>query len=158
MTNPSAFGRRPQPQPSVPKGDVLGSYETYVEAQEVVDTLAKADFDVSKLAIVGNDLKTVERVTGKRTYGRAAISGAAGGAYLGLFLGILFILFSPEQGIGLVAAAAIIGVGFGMLFNIVTFSLNRRRRDFTSTHQVIASSYTIVVAPELTARAQELLQ
>ena len=157
VTNPSAFGRRPQLRPSVPKGDILGTYETYAEAQAVVDSLSKADFEVAKLAIVGNDLKTVERVTGKRTYGRAALSGAAGGAYLGLFLGILFILFSPEQGLALIAAAAVIGVGFGMLFNIVTFSLGRRRRDFTSTHQVIASNYTIVVDPELTARAQELL-
>jgi hypothetical protein len=157
VTNPSQFGRRPSALPSVPKGDVLGTYDTYLEAQQVVDTLAKADFEVSKLSIVGNDLKTVERVTGKRTYGRSAIAGAASGAYLGLFLGILFVLFSPESGIGVIAAAAIIGVGFGMLFSIVSYALNRRRRDFTSTHQVLATNYTIVVDPELTAKAQALL-
>jgi hypothetical protein len=158
VTNPSAFGRRPSALPSVPKGDVLGTYDTYAEAQQVVDTLAKADFEVSKLSIVGNDLKTVERVTGKRTYGRSALAGAASGAYLGLFLGILFVLFSPESGFAIVAAAAVIGVGFGMLFSIVSYALNRRRRDFTSTHQVLASNYTIVVDPELTAKAQALLQ
>jgi hypothetical protein len=157
VTNPSQFGRRPSALPSVPKGDILGTYDTYLEAQQVVDTLAKADFEVSKLSIVGNDLKTVERVTGKRTYGRSAIAGAASGAYLGLFLGILFVLFSPESGIGVIAAAAIIGVGFGMLFSIVSYALNRRRRDFTSTHQVLATNYTIVVDPELTAKAQALL-
>lgn len=157
VTNPSPFGRRPRVLPSLPKGDILGTYDTYLEAQQAVDKLAKADFEINKLSIVGNDLKTVERVTGKRTYGRSAIAGAASGAYLGLFLGILFVLFSPESGFGIVAAAAIIGVGFGMLFSIVSYALGRRRRDFTSTHQVLASNYTIVIDPSLTARAQELL-
>jgi hypothetical protein len=145
--------------PSIPKGDVLGTYETYLEAQAVVDRLSKADFDVSKLAIVGNDLKTVERVTGKLTYGRAALAGAASGAWLGLFLGLVLTVFSPPspQLFGLVGAALLIGAGFGMIFGVVTYAINRRRRDFTSTHQVLASNYQIISDPELTARAQQLL-
>jgi hypothetical protein len=35
--------------------------------------------------------------------------------------------------------------------------LNRRRRDFTSIHQVIAAKYEIMIDPSLTVRAQELL-
>jgi hypothetical protein len=157
VTNPSAFGRRPATLPSVPKGDVLGTYDSYIEAQSVVDRLAKADFEVKKLSIVGNDLKTVEHVTGKLTYGRAAGAGAASGAYFGLFLGILLILFAPTSGLGFVVAAIFIGAGFGMLFGIVSYALNRRRRDFTSTHQVLASNYQIIIDPEQTARAQEVL-
>ncbi|MFM9876759.1 MAG: hypothetical protein ACKVOG_02775, partial [Rhodoglobus sp.] len=53
--------------------------------------------------------------------------------------------------------ALIIGAGFGMIFGIVTYAINRRRRDFTSTHQVIASNYQIIIAPELTAKAQQTL-
>jgi len=157
VTNPSPFGRRPAVLPQVPKGDVLGTYDSYVEAQTVVDRLAKADFEVKKLSIVGNDLKTVEHVTGKLTYGRAAGAGAASGAYFGLFLGILLILFSPTSGLGFVVAAVFIGAGFGMLFGIVSYAINRRRRDFTSTHQVLASNYQIIIDPELTARANEVL-
>ncbi len=154
------FGRRAPALPSVPKGDVLGTYDTYLEAQSIVDRLSKADFTVAKLSIVGNDLKTVERVTGKQTYGRAALAGSASGAWLGLFLGLVFTLFTPPstQTLGIVGAALLIGAGFGMIFNIVTYTISRRRRDFTSTHQVLASNYQIIIDPELTAKAQQALQ
>jgi hypothetical protein len=157
VSNQSAFGRRTPVLPSIPKGDILGTYETYLEAQAVVDRLSKADFEVKKLSIVGNDLKTVERVTGKLTYGRAALAGAASGAWFGLFFGLLLFLFSPAPVLGFVAAAALIGAGFGMLFGIVSYALSRRRRDFTSTHQVLASNYQIIIDPELTAKAQDVL-
>ncbi|MEQ1737288.1 MAG: general stress protein [Rhodoglobus sp.] len=158
--NQSLFGRRAVPVPSIPKGDVLGTYDTYLEAQSVVDRLSKADFEVKQLAIVGNDLKTVERVTGKLSYGRAALAGAATGAWLGLFIGLVLTIFGPvtPESIGFAGAALIIGAGFGMIFGIVTYAINRRRRDFTSTHQVIASNYQIIIDPELTAKAQQTLQ
>jgi uncharacterized transporter YbjL len=160
VTNPSAFGRRGPVLPSLPKGDVLGTYDTYPEAAAVVDRLSKAEFDVAKLSIVGNDLKTVERVTGKLTYGRAALAGAASGAWLGLFFGLILTLFTPPtpQTFGFIGAALLIGAGFGVIFGIVTYAVNRRRRDFTSTHQVLASNYQIIIDPELTAKAQQTLQ
>ena len=159
MSNQSVFGRRGPALPSIPRGDVLGTYETYLEAQEVVDRLSKADFEVAKLSIVGNDLKTVERVTGKLTWGRAALAGAASGAWLGLFLGLVFTLFTPAtpQSFGFIGAALLIGAGFGMIFGLVTYGIQRRRRDFTSTHQVLASNYQIIIDPQLTAKAQQVL-
>lgn len=159
VSTPNAFSRRGTPQPSLPRGDVLGTYDTYPEAQSVVDRLSKADFDVKQLSIVGNDLKTVERVTGKLTYGRAALAGAASGAWLGLFFGLLLTIFTPPtpQSLSVLGAALLIGAGFGMIFGIVTYAINRRRRDFTSTHQVIASNYQIIIDPQLTAKAQQVL-
>ena len=159
MTNTNPFARRTPPQPALPKGDVLGTYDTYLEASSVVDRLSKADFDVKQLTIVGNDLKTVERVTGKLTYGRAALAGAASGAWLGLFIGLIFTIFTPPttQSLGITGAALLIGAGFGMIFGIVTYAINRRSRDFTSTHQVLASNYQIIIDPELTAKAQDVL-
>jgi hypothetical protein len=159
VTNPNAFSRRGAPTPSLPKGDVLGTYDTYLEAQSVVDRLAKADFEVKQLSIVGNDLKTVERVTGKLTYARAALAGAASGAWLGLFFGLVLTIFTPPtpQSLGYVGAALLIGAGFGMIFGIATYSFSRRRRDFTSTHQVLASNYQIIIDPQLTAKAQDVL-
>ena len=157
VTTPTPFGSRAPGIPTLPKGDVLGTYETYLEAQQVVDQLAKADFEVAKLAIVGNDLKTVERVTGKLTYGRAALAGAASGAWFGLFLGLLFFIFSSTPSLAFLGAATLIGAGFGMLFSIANYAISRRRRDFTSTHQVLASNYQIVIDPQLAAKAQALL-
>lgn len=157
MTSPNLFSRRAPALPTMPRGDALGTYDTYLEAQKVVDRLSKADFDVKQLSIVGNDLKTVERVTGKLTYGRAAITGAASGAWFGLFLGLLLFIFSATPNLGFVGAAALIGAGFGMLFGIANYSLSRRRRDFTSTHQVLASNYQVIIPSELVAKAEETL-
>nr|WP_194241469.1 general stress protein [Galbitalea soli] len=141
----------------MPKGEALGTYESYLEAQAAVEKLSRADFDVTKVSIVGNDLKTVERVTGKITYGRAAAAGAASGAWFGLFAGLLFFIFTTTPNVGYVLAAILIGAGSGMLFGVGTFAINRRRRDFTSTHQVIASNYQVVVPADQIVRAQEAL-
>jgi hypothetical protein len=136
---------------------VLGTYDTYLEAQDVVDRLAKAEFDVKNMAIVGNDLKTVERVTGRLSYGRAALSGIMSGAWFGLFLGAALFLFVSSTNISFLAAALLFGAGFGMLFGVIGYAASRRRHDFTSTHQVLAANYDVIINPSLTAKAQALL-
>lgn len=152
------FSRRAAQTPTLPRGDVLATYDTYDDAMRDVDRLAKADFPVKQLSIVGSELHTVERVTGRMTYAKAAIAGAASGAWMGLFFGLLLVLFSGSaDSFIFVGAAVLIGAGFGMLFGVVNYSLRRRRRDFTSTHQVIAGKYEIIIAPHLTLRAQQLL-
>lgn len=160
MTQQGPFGGRARALfPTLPKGEIVASYESYADAQGAVDLLARADFPVARLSIVGNDLKSVERVTGKLTWGRVALAGAASGAWMGIFFGLLLIIFAPASpaGFGILIAAVLIGAGFGMLFGLVSYAINRRRRDFTSTMQVIASSYSIVVDPELAGRAGSLL-
>lgn len=158
MTDPGPLRRRGAGAPTLPRGEVLGTYETYPEAQRVVDRLSHAEFPVEKVAIVGNDLKTVERVTGRRTYGRAALAGALTGLWLGVFVGVVLVLLAPEEvTLSSLGAAALIGAGFGMLYGVVNAALTRRRRDFTSTHQVLASDYQVVVDPALVHRAREVL-
>lgn len=152
------LSRRPSVPPTVPRGEVLAAFDSYAEAQQVVDRLAKAEFDVAKLAIVGSDLKTVERVTGRLTYARAALGGGASGAWLGLFIGLVFVLFSPSPTVALVVAAVFIGVGFGVLFGVVSFAIQRRRRDYTSTQAVLASRYEVIIEPGLAAAARSVLQ
>jgi hypothetical protein len=144
--------------PAIPRGDVLGTYETYVEAQQVVDKLAKADFDVRQLAIIGSDLKTIERITGKLTYGRSALGGAATGAWFGLFAGTVLFLFASTPNVTYAVAVILIGAAFGMLFGIVSYAVNRRRKDYTSTNQVVATSYQVIAPANVIVRAQELLQ
>lgn len=141
---------------SVPRGDVIGTYETYPEAQAIVDRLAKAEFDVTQVSIVGNDLKTVERVTGKLSWGKAALSGAANGAFIGLFFALLLTLFNPDGagGLRLIAAVFLITAGVGVVLGLIMYAFTRRRRDFASTQQVLASNYQVIVPSELAARAQ----
>lgn len=160
MSNPGAnrgpLGRQPNLL-RVPKGDVLGTYDTYPEAQAVVDRLAKAEFPVAQLSIVGNDLKSVERVTRKLSWSRAALEGALSGAWFGLFVAVLLTFFSPTVNWGLFGAAILIGAAAGMLFRLVSYGISRRSRDFESTNQVLASNYQVLVDPTMLSQAQEAL-
>ncbi len=160
MSNPGAnrgpFGRQPNFL-RVPKGEVLGTYDTYPEAQAIVDRLAKAEFAVSQLSIVGNDLKSVERVTRKLSWSRAALEGALSGAWFGLFVAVLLTFFSPTINWGVFGAAILIGAASGMLFRLVSYGISRRSRDFESTNQVLATSYQVLVDPSLLSQAQEAL-
>ena len=160
MSTPSPFGGRvAQRFPSLPKGVTVASFETYQEAQAAVDKLAKAAFPVKELAIVGTDLTSVERITGTLSWGRAAGAGAISGAWFGTFLGLLFFIFAPSGAtLGILGSAVLIGAGFGMIFSVVSYSVNRRRRDFTSNIQVLARHYAIIITdPSHVARARNLL-
>jgi len=142
---------------SVPQGDVLGTYDSYVEAQKVVDRLAKAEFPIAKLAIVGNGLTSVEIVTRKRSWNRAALSGILSGAWLGIFLGLFMSLLSPTFTWQLFAAAVFIGAALGLFLQLGSYAIQRRNRDFESTTQVLAANYQIILEPGLLTRAQDAL-
>ncbi|WP_022890605.1 general stress protein [Agromyces italicus] len=159
MTNQTPFGGRAGREfPTLPKGETVASFESYAEAQAAVDRLSKAEFPVKELAIVGTDLTSVERITGKLSWSRAAGAGALSGAWFGLFLGLLFFIFAPSgASLGILGAAVLIGAGFGMIFSVVSYSLNRRRRDFTSVMQVLATRYAIIAEPAHVARARNVL-
>jgi hypothetical protein len=159
VSNQSPFGGRMSRQfPTLPKGETVASYETYAEAQSAVDRLAKAEFPVKELAIVGTDLTSVERITGTLSWGRAAGAGALSGAWFGTFLGLLFFIFAPTgASLGILISAVLIGAGFGMIFSVVSYSVNRRRRDFTSVMQVLATRYAIIADTAHLQRAREVL-
>ena len=145
--------------PELPKGDIVSTYDRYEDAKHAVDVLARASFPVRQISIVGNDVRSVERVTGRLTYGRVALMGALSGAYLGLFLGLLLFIFQPDNGaiLGVFAAAIAIGAGFGMLFGVLSYSMNRNRRDFSSVMQMIATRYDLIVDPDLLSEARRVL-
>lgn len=151
MTTPPLFSRN-RNIPSIPRGEVLQSVDTYAEAQSVVNRLAQSDYSVANIAIVGRDLVTIERITGRLTYAKVAMRGALNGAWFGLFIGFLFGASSTEATTVFLPATVAIGAGIGMLFNLVIYSMRRRRHDFQSVQQVVASQYEIIV-PNGTAEA-----
>ncbi len=151
MSRPGAVPRVPTP----PRGEQIAAYATYLEAQKAVDYLSDNKFAVELVTIVGTDLKMVERVTGRLTYGRVAIAGAASGAWFGLFVGLLLFMFSGQGGFLLTAIA--IGAGFGLLFSVLSYALTQGKRDFTSQSQIVASAYGILCAPERAGEARQLL-
>lgn len=142
---------------SVPKGDTVGSYTSYLDAQKAVDYLADQQFPVQLVSIVGNDLKMVERVTGRLTYPRVALSGALSGMWFGLFVGVMLSFFSTTPGYFSIVTSVLMGAAFFMLFGIVTYAMQRGKRDFTSTSQVVATGYDVVVSSEAANEARRLL-
>jgi len=140
----------------VPQGVTVGSYNSYLDAQKAVDYLADQQFPVQYVSIVGNDLKLVERVTGRLSYPRVAMSGLLSGVWFGLFIGLLLSLFSPGGAFSVVTSV-LMGAAFFALFGIVSYAMQRGKRDFTSTSQVLASSYDVIVAPEVAGEASRLL-
>ena len=146
--------------PTVPTGDVVATFSTYAEAQAAVDKLADTDdFPVQAASIIGSDMKSVERVTGRLSWGRAAGAGAASGLWIGLLFGLLITLFTPPTGsyFAELFGAILIGAAFGMVFGLISYGLTRRRRDFSSVMQIVASSYSIVVGGDSANRARNIL-
>jgi hypothetical protein len=143
----------------VPRGQVIATYDTNLEAQRAVDFLADEQFAVENVSIVGSDLKMVERVTGRLTRGRAAAAGAASGAWFGLFVGVLLSLFadSGTNGFALIIAALIYGAVFGAIFGFVSHALSGGKRDFTSRSKIVSSRYEIVVVWAQADKAREVL-
>ena len=58
----------------------LGVYDEYAAAQKAVDYLSDERVPVENMLIVGTELRQVERVTGRLTWGRVMIGGAGSGA------------------------------------------------------------------------------
>ncbi|OJV82241.1 MAG: hypothetical protein BGO37_04465 [Cellulomonas sp. 73-92] len=142
--------------PTLPQGETVASYSTYLEAQKAVDHLAEHQFPVQQVTIVGSDLKTVERVLRRLSYPSAAIGGFASGAWFGLFVGLILTLFSSSA-LDLMIPAVLFGGAFGLLFSVITYSLTRGRRDFTSSSQIVATSYAVLCASEHAGQARQML-
>lgn len=115
----------PPKLPTLPRGDQIAAFVTYLEAQKGVELLSDKGFPVQHVTIVGTDLKMVERVTGRLTYSRVAAAGLASGAWFGLFVGLVLSLFGGETTALPIFAAVGIGAGFGLLFSVLSFTMTR---------------------------------
>lgn len=141
----------------LPRGELLGRYTSYLDAQKLVDYLADNDFPVASVSIVGNDVRTVERVTAKLSYPKVALAGAAQGGMMGLFVGLLLSLFGGG-GNGLYQILSSIGLGMAiwMIAGVVSYSTRRGKRDFASSSQFVATSFDVVVDFEHAQAARTL--
>lgn len=152
--------------PGVYTGDVafaegrtsLGSYQTYPEAQAVVDRLSDDGFEVEHLRILGHGITSVEQVTGRMTVGRAALAGAGTGAWLGLLIALLLGLFTPLIGwFSLLLAGLGFGALWGAVFGAIAQWATRGRRDFRSAQGMVAQSYEVLVTSDRATQARRLL-
>jgi hypothetical protein len=135
----------------------LAVYDDYAAAQKAVDFLSDHEFPVEHCMIVGTDLKRIERITGRLTTGRVALGGLVSGIWLGLFVGLIFGLFTDEDFLGVVLSTMLIGALFGVVWALVGYAATRGQRDFSSVTTVVATRYEVLVEHKVAARARELL-
>ncbi|MCT1617447.1 general stress protein [Kocuria marina] len=142
-------------QTAAAKYETIARFPDYAEAQAVVDTLSDREFDVSTVKIVGEGLRSEEYVTGRLTKGRAALAGLGSGAWLGLFIGILFGLFAPAFGwLSIILWSVVIGAVWGAIFGFVAHLATGGKRDFKSVRTTAADTYLVQVQAE---RANEAI-
>jgi heat induced stress protein YflT len=145
--------------PTMPNGWPIGSYDTYAEAQAAVDYLADARFPVHDVTIVGVEPLLVERVSGRLSWGRVLGTGAASGAWFGLFVGLLLSMFAPVAGFafGPILVGLLTGTVFGLGFAALNYRATHGRRDFVSHSQIVARRYDILCQPRRAEDARALL-
>ncbi|MCK2237237.1 MULTISPECIES: general stress protein [Crossiella] len=154
----SFSGARPGGLPTPPTGWPIGSYVKYEEAQRAVDHLADSSFPVQDVTIVGVDLMLVERVTGRLTWGKVLGTGAASGAWFGLFVGVLLSLFNQDGiALGPILISLVTGVVFFMIFAAAGYATQRGKRDFVSASQLVAGRYDVLCSPRNAEQGRDML-
>jgi hypothetical protein len=147
-------GRRTDAAFRIPEGETLATFPGYPEAQALVNSLVTHGVPAQALSIVGADVTLVERVTGKIGYGRAALSSAMSGSWLGVLAGLVFVIISPTDIITPIVGGLFIGAGVGMVVGMLIFTFSKGpKRLFRSMQQVIAQSYRVVVEPQQHSQA-----
>ncbi|MGJ9405806.1 general stress protein [Nesterenkonia aurantiaca] len=142
----------------LPRGELLGRYRSYEDAQKLVDHLTAAeDFDVKALTIVGNDLRSVEHIRTRLTYPRVALGGAAQGAMFGAFIGLLIYLFSPEASIYNLALSVVLGMAIWMIIGVIGFAMRKGKREYASSSQLVATTFDVVCEFSAAQRARQLV-
>jgi hypothetical protein len=135
----------------------VATYPDYASAQRAVDYLSDNKFPVERTAIVGHDLRLVENVLGRLTIARAAVAGLASGAWFGLFIGLLFGIFTNSNWFAVVLVTVLIGAVWGAAFGAIGHAVTGGRRDFASRSSLQASQYAVIAAADVADEARALL-
>ena len=144
--------------PTLPEGEVVASYSSYERAQESVDRLARNEgFSVKSISIVGSDLKSVERVTGRMNTGKAALNGALSGLFLGMFFGATMMLFMPDVYLVTLLGVLLLATVFGAVWGMIVYAISPNKREFASMMQLTATKYDVIVPHGLAAEARQIL-
>jgi len=143
-----------RPADSRDEGEIVASTRDYESAQKTVSTLIAQEVPARDIAIIGQSVRTVERITGRLGYAAAARSGAVNGILIGLFLSAILVIGNPEVPMQLFVGFVFIGVALGMLLSLVTYAIVRRRRDFASVTQFAADHYEVRVQSTSLAKAR----
>lgn len=146
-----------RPAGSTAVGDTIASVRDYEAAQKTVSKLIAGDVPARDIAIVGQGVRTIERITGKLGYATAARQGAVNGVLIGLLLSAILVIGNPDVPMQLFLGFVFIGVALGMILSLITYAIVRRRRDFASVTQLAADHYEVTVLASSLAKAREVV-
>ncbi|MFL5998799.1 MAG: general stress protein [Streptomyces sp.] len=139
----------------------IASYPTYQEAERAVDHLSDQGFPVERVAIIGQDVRLVEQVTGRMGLGGAALHGAASGALPGALIGWVFGLLNwldpVVSGLLLAWYGLVFGALVGALLGLLVHAAQRGRRDFASVSFMQPGRYDVVADDAVADEAVRLL-
>jgi hypothetical protein len=135
----------------------VATFSDYESAQRAVDYLSDNKFPVERTTIVGTDLRLVEKVLGRMTTGRAALAGAASGAWFGLLIGLLLSIFTVSTWWALLLTGLVIGALWGAAFGAIAHAMTGGRRDFASRSALEAGQYAVLVDADYAEQARQLL-
>lgn len=145
-----------QSSPKMPSGTEVAAFRTHEEATAAVEVLAKDGFPLTAVTVVGSDLHLAERIIGKMTPTKVAISGATQGLMWGLMMGIFSMLFYTEATFLVPLILVCAGVLLGMVISVVGWSLSKNRGSFAVQSTMVATRYAVLVA-QMPDRAFKLL-
>lgn len=141
---------------------VVAAFPRYSQAERVVDFLSDRGFPVEHVTIVGNGLHTVEQVTGRLTYwkaaARSALTGAIIGALFGWLFGLLNLINPLVAGLLLALYGLVFGAILGAVIGLLGHAMTGGRRDFASVIATRADTYEVMVDADYAAGANDLLR
>jgi hypothetical protein len=138
---------------------MVEEYLRYEDAERAVDHLADRKYPVEHLTVVGCDLRLVETVIARLTWGRVALGGVATGAWIGLFVGLLLAIWtdSTSDGLAVIAGSTAYGAIFGTVFALFAYALTGGRHDYLSRSQIVPRKYELLADPDYAERARSAL-
>jgi hypothetical protein len=137
---------------------VISSFKQYADAQKAVDYLSDEKFEVSRIAIIAEELRYVEQVTGRLDSGRAALQGLIRGGMLGSLIGLVVGFLSTAPTLELVIRGAFVGLLFGLSSSLITYWMTGGQRDFSSFASMQAGRFDVVADDEVADKAAGILE
>ncbi|GAB3623535.1 hypothetical protein GCM10027418_16180 [Mariniluteicoccus endophyticus] len=135
----------------------VGMFDKYADAQAAVDYLADQKFPVENLAIVGTELKLVERIRGRKDWGTVIQQAVTSGISTGLIVGILLVVFGQGSPTAMIIMALLVSIGFSVVFGAIGYSLSGGKRDFVSMTQTVPTRFEVLCEHKVAAEAREKL-
>jgi hypothetical protein len=147
------------PMPQTQARVTVAEFARYEDAERAVDHLSDQRFPVEQLTIIGCELHLIEQVTGRLSWGRAALMGLGSGAWFGLFVGLLFAVFaeSASGGLALILGGAGFGAMFGTVFALIAYALTGGRHDYLSRSAIVPARFELLADAAVADRARATL-